>query len=72
MDYERFSTLLLNDEDGVQLRVITANKQGDTVQIVCSVITKWLHSGGATWRALVETLRNSGLIELADQIENNL
>ena len=71
MDYERFATLLLNDEDGVKLRVIKARTR-DTVQIVSDVITKWLHSGGATWRELIAILRESELVELANQIEYNL
>lgn len=68
MGYERFSTLLLNDKDGTKLSVIKA-KEKDPVVIVVEILIKWLHGGGATWRGLVSTLKNSELKDLAQQIE---
>ena len=74
-DYERFGTLLLNDNDGTKVKNIETSKRGDPVHITVEILKQWLQGKGKkpiTWRTLMNCLRGTGLNVLADQIDHLL
>ena len=74
-DYERFGTLLLNDNDGSIVKNIEISKRGDPVHITVEILRQWRQGRGrrpTTWRTLVKCLQDTGLNVLADQIDYSL
>ena len=70
LNYDQFTTLLLEDDDGTEMAVIRGTVGTNPVNIVVAVLTQWLRSGSATWGSLVGTLRKTKLDALANQIES--
>ena len=72
-DYEMFGTLLLNDTLGKKVDAIIAEKPGGKeINFNLAILKKWLRGEGeqpATWRTLVQVLKDSKLNALAKEIE---
>ena len=69
-NYHVCGTLLLNDICGEKIKTITeeAGARGTNF----TILTKWLHGEGeqpATWRTLIQVLKDSELRSLAHEIE---
>ena len=68
--YEKFGTLLLNDDTGIQVESIEAEYRGNSEKINTKILQEWLKGRGSsvTWNAIVAVLRKCNLTHLADQI----
>ena len=74
-DYEKFGTLLLEDEKGNKVKNIKVSERGDPVDITVEILKQWLQGKGrkpVTWQILVKGLRDTNLNTLADDIESSL
>ena len=69
-NYEKFGTLLLNDDTGIQVESIEAEYRGNSEKINTKILREWLKGRGSsvTWNAIVTVLRKCNLTHLADQI----
>ena len=69
-NYEKFGTLLLNDDTGIQVESIDAECHGNSEKINTKILREWLKGRGSsvTWNAIVTVLRKCNLTHLADQI----
>ena len=69
-NYEKFGTLLLNDDTGIQVESIDAECRGNSEKINTKILREWLKGRGSsvTWNAIVTVLRKCNLTHLADQI----
>ena len=70
-NYRRFGILLLNDERGNRVDTIISDCRGIAEDIMLKVLQEWLKGKGlpATWKSLIQTLRDIKLSTLADQME---
>ena len=71
-EYQTLGILLLEDEDGAEVKKITYEKQSRTEDIVIDIFSKWLIGRGiepVTWCTLVDVLKKSGHQSLAKDIE---
>jgi len=72
-NYETFGTLLLKDEQGKKIdAIVDDNTRAKEININLAILKKWLHGEGeqpATWRTLVQVLKDSDLNVLAEEIE---
>ena len=52
------------------MRSFKKEYQGDAEDVILRILQEWLEGKGlpVTWNTLIETLRNTGLSELADDI----
>ena len=52
------------------MRSFKKEYQGDAEDVILRILEEWLKGKGlpVTWNTLIETLRNAGLSELADDI----
>ena len=74
-EYNKFGTLLLNDENGNKVRNIEVSKRGDPVDITVEILRQWLNGKGrepVTWQTLVECLRDTDLNTLVDNMKKSL
>ena len=58
-DYEKFGTLLLEDEKGNKVKNIKVSEHGDPVDITVEILKQWLQGKGkepVTWQTLVKCL----------------
>ena len=71
-DYMTFGMYLLQDDNGVEVKLIKKNHKQDGAEVVTeSILQKWLTSGAApthTYQHLIECLEQSELGELANLI----
>ncbi len=70
-DYKKIGRILLKNDRKVAN--IETSKRGQVEDIVDEILTVWLKGGGrkpVTWETLVTVLRESGLVVLADDINN--
>ena len=69
-NYEKFGTLLLNDDTGIQVESIEVEYRGNSEKINTNILREWLKGRGSsvTWSAIVRVLRKCNLTHLADQI----
>ena len=69
-NHEKFGTLLLNDDTGIQVESIEAEYRGNSEKINTKILREWLKGRGSsvTWNAIVTVLRKCNLTHLADQI----
>ena len=69
-NYEKFGTLLLNDDTGIQVESIDAECRGNSEKINTKILREWLKGRGSsvTWNAIVTVLRKCNLTHLADRI----
>ena len=69
--YFVFGTLLLDDKTGSRVNSIEDECHCKTQRIICKILQEWLEGNGlpVTWQSLIETLRDSDLSALADQIQ---
>ena len=67
--YSTFGILLLNDIKGNRVRAL--KMKGDADDVVLEILGEWLEGKGlpVSWETLIKSLRDTGLNELADQIE---
>ena len=71
-DFERFGSLLLDDSNGLKVKVITTAERNDPVKITTVILQKWLQGKGilpVTWQTLVKCLKEANLNTAADYIE---
>ena len=74
-DYEKFGTLLLEDNKGNKVDSIAKSKHYIPVNITVEILKQWLQGKGrkpVTWQTLVKCLRDTNLNALADDIESPL
>ena len=74
-EYEKFGTLLLEDEMGNKVNSIAKSKHYIPVDITVEILKQWLQGKGrkpVTWQTLVKCLRDTDLNVLADNIEISL
>ena len=72
-DYMMFGMCLLQDENGKMVELIRRGHEQDGPEsITMAIIMKWLTSGGPTrtYEHLIECLRQSELVALAEDIAN--
>ena len=69
-DYSTFGILLLNDVTGSQVRGFKKACLGDPEDVVLRILEEWMKEKGlpVTWESLVQTLRDTGISTLADEI----
>ena len=65
-----FGICLLNDETGSRIDAIEDAYSGKPERITRKILQEWIGGKGLplTWESLVQTLRNTGLSTLADEI----
>ena len=70
-NYSTFGIFLLNDQTGSRIRNFKKECQGDPEDVMFRILQEWLQGKGlpVTWESLVQTLRDTGLSVLADQIQ---
>ena len=74
-DYEKFGTLLLEDNNGNKVKNIEVSECGDPVKITVEILRQWLQGKGikpVTWQTLVKCLRDTDLTTLVDNMKNSL
>ena len=74
-EYEKFGTLLLEDEMGNKVNSIAKSKHYIPVDITVEILKQWLQGKGrkpVTWQTLVKCSRDTDLNVLADNIEISL
>ena len=69
-DYSTFGTFLLNDETGSRMNTIEDTYSGKPTRITRQILQEWMEGKGLplTWESLIQTLRDTGLSTLADEI----
>ena len=73
--YQKFGSLLLDDNYGHQLPIITHDNRNRVVDVNVELLVKWLKGSGrtpVTWTTLLETLRDIGEPELVEEISDAL
>ena len=70
-NYFSFGIFLLNDKTGSQMSIIEDECRGKLERIVLRILQEWLEGKGlpVTWESLIQTLRDTDLSVLAEQIE---
>ena len=74
-DYEKFGTLLLEDEKGNRIKNIKVSERGDPVDITVEILKQWLQGKGkepVTWQTLVTCLRATSLNALVDNMKSSI
>ena len=71
---KKFGTILLYDEHGTEMRILTKKFSGNSMKIMTEVFELWTQGMNGlhprTWRTLVRCLREVELDTLADDIED--
>ena len=72
-NYFAFGIFLLNDKTGSRIRAFKQACLANPEDVTLMVLQEWLEGKGlpATWESLIQTLRDTDLSILADQIEAN-
>ena len=72
-NYLMFGIILLNDETGSRVNAIDDECRGKSDRIIVKILQEWIEGKGipVTWETLVQTLRDTGLSDLADQIHHH-
>ena len=72
--YLTFGILLLNDKTGSRVMALKKECQGVADDVILRILQEWLEGKGlpVTWETLIQTLRNTKLSVLADQIQASL
>ena len=72
--YQKFGTILLNDQTGIRIHFIEKDCLGKPEKINTEILQSWLQGKGlpVTWETLLDTLRACSLNELAHQIQSSL
>ena len=70
-NYSTFGIFLLNDMTGSRVDIIDTECRGKPERIVLKILQEWLEGKGlpVTWESLIQTLRDTDLSVLADQIQ---
>ena len=70
-NYSTFGIFLLNDMIGSRVDSIEDECRGKPERIVLKILQEWLEGKGfpVTWESLIQTLRDMGHSDLADQIQ---
>ena len=70
-NYSTFGIFLLNDMTGGRVDIIEDECRGKPERIVLKILQEWLEGKGlpVTWESLIQTLRDMGHSDLADQIQ---
>ena len=74
-EYDKFGTLLLDDENGNKVKNIEVSKRGDPVGITVEILKQWLQGKGrkpVAWQTLVKCLRDTDLNTLVDKMKRSL
>ena len=71
LNYLTFGIFLLNDRTGSRVKFIEEKCSWDPQRIMVRVLQEWLEGKGlpVTWESLIQTLRDTDLSVLADQIQ---
>ena len=70
--YHQFGTLLLNDSTGTLVPQIAAEFRDNSGQINIEILRRWIQGSSnkdRTWSGLLCALKCSGLVALAEEIE---
>ena len=70
-NYNYFTFFLLKDKTGSRVKMIEDECRGRPERIVLRILQEWLEGKGlpVTWESLIQTLRDTDLSVLADQIQ---
>ena len=70
-NYSTFGIFLLNDATGSRVRGFKQACFGNPEDVMLMVLQEWLEGKGlpVTWESLIQTLRDTDLSVLADQIQ---
>ena len=70
-NYFAFGIVLLNDKTGSQMRIIEDECREKPERIVMKILQEWLEGKGlpVRWESLIQTLRETDLSVLAEEIE---
>ena len=70
-NFSTFGIFLLNDMTGSRVDIIDTECRGKPERIVLKILQEWLEGKGlpVTWESLIQTLRDTDLSVLADQIQ---
>ena len=70
-EYSTFGVLLLNDTTGSRVASMEIECSNSPERITRKILQEWLEGKGlpVTWETLINTLRDTGLEALADQIQ---
>ena len=70
-NYSTFGIFLLNDMTGSRVRSFKQACLGDPEDVMLRILQEWLEGKGlpVTWESLIQTLRDTDLSVLADQIQ---
>jgi hypothetical protein len=70
-NYSTFGIFLLNDMTGSRVDIIDTECRERPERIVLRILQEWLEGKGlpVTWESLIQTLRDTDLSVLADQIQ---
>ena len=71
-NYSTFGIILLNDRTGSRIQSLKQACLGNPEDVMLRILQEWIEGQGlpVTWESLVQTLRYTGLSELADQIHH--
>ena len=73
--YSKLGPLLLNDDTGAVTSAIVSQYQRDAVAINQEILTRWLQGQGkkpVSWSTLTDVLKEVGLSELSQMIQDSL
>ena len=73
--YSTLGPLLLRDDTGAVTLAIVSQHQRDVALINQEILTRWLQGQGklpVSWYTLIDVLKNAGLLELAQMIQDSL
>ena len=73
--YSTFGILLLNDANGSKVLALRKSCNGDVDDIILRILQEWLEGRGlepVSWETLVQTLRDSDLSPLANEVLQKL
>ena len=70
-NYFTFGVLLLSDKTGCRMKIIEFQCRGRIDRIVQEILQEWLEGKGlpVTWESLIQTLRDTDLSVVAEQIQ---
>ena len=73
-NYSIFGIFLLDDQTGSRVKTIEHDCHWQSETIVQKILQEWMERKGlpVTWESLVQTLKDTGLTVLADQIHHHV
>lgn len=69
--FDKFGTILLNDENGKKMATIVGKCFKDPVNIMMEILREWLEGNGLeiSWESIISTLKDCKISFMAHQIQ---